>query len=154
MTTTNKIGYKIANILDSVLTLKGADLGKIEIAPNGEFLDCQSDERAVSIANHIKDHCETRGFSVGVLSSYVMLIPYIHKTIKQPDFERFVFPDFKREIAESIFGIRSDDVVESKVKEVNKLKRTKHKRSFFKIIVVSLGLFGAVAGFLINSQRA
>lgn len=146
---------KLIEVIDNITDINGLELNKIELSPKGEFINCSTESKAKSVCQHLKSYCRSRGFKVGVLEQYLMIVPRVHKEFDVPDFSAYDQPDFKHEFAYKLLGVKEKHGKHEVANSEASLpllgdhheSQSNSKKALF-ILGAALTIVGGVLGFL------
>ena len=74
---------------------------KLKISPNGEYLRFGNAKEALDVLKYIEKSLRSRGFGVYALHNCLWIVPFVHREIHLPDFNRAkgVLPDYFKEVS-------------------------------------------------------
>ena len=143
---------KLIDIIDSVTEIDKKDLNHIKVSLKGEFINCGNTTYATKVYNHVKAHYRRKGFKVGLLEQYLMIVPRVHKEFDVPDFSAYQLPNFKQEFAANLLGKKEEVgghvVANSTATFENQLADVSAKSNSKKLIFIVGALLTCVGGIL------
>lgn len=152
--------FELVDVIDSVTEIDQKDLPHIKVSLKGEFINCGNVTYANKVYNHVKAHYRRKGFKVGLLEQYLMIVPRVHKEFDVPDFSAYQLPDFKKEFAHSLLGKKQElggHVVANSPsgfeQQLAEMSEKNNSKKLIFIIGALLTCVGGILGFIANMSN-